>query len=144
VLLKFFELEARFPHAASEMISAAVVDYVAEQVKVHRDEFGRYDWVGGQSNGIGCRFGLRSGSGCSHVQMKTNSWLGWLRRCVRLSLRHQPNRLRLPTHHTPYLLGVMGPTVEKSTDMASPGESWGGRCFGDDAVRVGLGWPGGS
>ena len=76
-MLKFFELEARFPHAASEMIPAGVVDYVAEQVNVHRDEFGRYDWVGGQSNGIGCRFGPRSGSGCSHVQMKTRGLAGF-------------------------------------------------------------------
>jgi len=45
LLLKFFELEARFPHNASE-VPAPAVDYVAEQVKVHPGEFAHYDWNG--------------------------------------------------------------------------------------------------
>ena len=45
LLLKFFELEARFPHNASE-VPAPAVDYVAEQVKVHPGEFAHHDWNG--------------------------------------------------------------------------------------------------
>ena len=44
-MLKFFELEARFPHNASE-VPAPAVDYVAEQVKVHPGEFAHHDWNG--------------------------------------------------------------------------------------------------
>ncbi len=45
VLLKFFEIEARFPQQASEVPPAAV-DYVAEQVKVDPGEFSAYRWSG--------------------------------------------------------------------------------------------------
>ena len=45
LLLKFFEIKARFPHAADELPPLAVA-YVAEQVKVDPAEFVRYEWSG--------------------------------------------------------------------------------------------------
>ncbi len=43
LLLKFFEIEARFPRCAEE-IPPQAVGYVAEQVGVDAEEFGRYSW----------------------------------------------------------------------------------------------------
>lgn len=43
LMLKFFELEARFPRHGGELPEAAV-RYVAEQVKVDPEEFASYDW----------------------------------------------------------------------------------------------------
>ncbi|MET8873597.1 DUF4158 domain-containing protein [Nocardia sp. NPDC004604] len=45
VFLKFLELEARFPRGPEE-VPAAVVSYVAEQLKVDPAEFGAYPWSG--------------------------------------------------------------------------------------------------
>jgi TnpA family transposase len=45
LILKFFEIEARFPRAADEFPSGAVA-YVAEQVKVDPGEFALYHWTG--------------------------------------------------------------------------------------------------
>jgi len=45
VLLKFFELEGRFPRHASELPRAAV-GYVAGQVKVGAEASARYRWTG--------------------------------------------------------------------------------------------------
>ncbi|MFD5437068.1 Tn3 family transposase [Kitasatospora sp. NPDC127067] len=45
LLLKFFEVEARFPEAPEEVPRAAVA-YVAQQVKVPAEEWAAYDWVG--------------------------------------------------------------------------------------------------
>ena len=45
LLLKFFELEGRFPVHAGEL-PAAAVDYVAGQVKVAASELGEYQWLG--------------------------------------------------------------------------------------------------
>lgn len=45
VLLKFFEIKARFPRSADE-VPAAAVDYVAEQVKVVPDGFAEYQFSG--------------------------------------------------------------------------------------------------
>jgi hypothetical protein len=45
LLLKFFEVEARFPESAKEMPAAAVA-YVAQQVKVPAEEWSAYDWQG--------------------------------------------------------------------------------------------------
>lgn len=45
VLLKFFELEARFPLGAQE-VPSAVVAYLAEQVRVPVTDFATYGWVG--------------------------------------------------------------------------------------------------
>ncbi|MEV5707972.1 Tn3 family transposase [Actinoallomurus sp. NPDC052274] len=45
LLLKFFEIEARFPRRAGEIPKAAV-DYVAGQVKVDPELFAEYRWTG--------------------------------------------------------------------------------------------------
>ncbi|MFB7274056.1 DUF4158 domain-containing protein [Streptomyces sp. NPDC056244] len=45
LLLKFFEVEARFPENAEE-IPAPAVAYVAQQVKVPAEEWAAYDWAG--------------------------------------------------------------------------------------------------
>lgn len=45
MLLKFFEIDARFPQHGGEVPSAAVA-YVAEQVKVDLVEFADYRWSG--------------------------------------------------------------------------------------------------
>ena len=45
LILKFFEIEARFPRAVDEFPSGAVA-YVAEQVKVDPGEFALYRWTG--------------------------------------------------------------------------------------------------
>src|SRR5262249_8925170 len=45
LLLKFFELEARFPHTAEE-IPRAAVDNVARQVQVPAEQLDTYDWSG--------------------------------------------------------------------------------------------------
>ncbi len=45
LLLKFFELEGRFPRHAGEVPRQAV-DYAAGQVKVEAGAFGAYDWSG--------------------------------------------------------------------------------------------------
>ncbi|MGW0753521.1 DUF4158 domain-containing protein [Streptomyces sp. NPDC002587] len=43
LLLKFFEVEARFPESARE-VPAAAVEYVAQQVKVPAEAWAEYDW----------------------------------------------------------------------------------------------------
>jgi hypothetical protein len=45
LLLKFFEIEARFPRAADELPPAAIA-YVAEQVTVDPVELAEYRWTG--------------------------------------------------------------------------------------------------
>ncbi|MGW0579788.1 DUF4158 domain-containing protein, partial [Streptomyces sp. NPDC002920] len=45
LLLKFFEVEARFPEDAGE-IPVPAVSYVAQQVKVAAEEWAAYDWSG--------------------------------------------------------------------------------------------------
>jgi hypothetical protein len=45
LLLKFFELDGRFPRHAGEVPRAAI-DYIAGQVKVDPAAFGAYDWSG--------------------------------------------------------------------------------------------------
>jgi hypothetical protein len=45
VLLKFFEIEPRFPRSAEEVPPAAVA-YLAEQLKLDPELFTGYDWTG--------------------------------------------------------------------------------------------------
>ncbi|MER6332857.1 DUF4158 domain-containing protein [Streptomyces sp. NPDC001034] len=45
LLLKFFEVEARFPEDAEE-IPVPAVSYVAQQVRVPAEEWAAYDWAG--------------------------------------------------------------------------------------------------
>nr|WP_228717521.1 Tn3 family transposase [Allosaccharopolyspora coralli] len=62
LLLKFFEIEARFPRYAEE-IPPQAVDYVAEQVGVPVEEFGHYSWrsrsIKGHRAQIRAAFGFR-------------------------------------------------------------------------------------
>ena len=44
-LLKFFQIEMRFPQSAAE-VPPVVVDYLAKQVKVRTDQFQKYEWRG--------------------------------------------------------------------------------------------------
>lgn len=43
LLLKFFEVEARFPESARE-VPATAVEYVARQLKVPAGAWAEYDW----------------------------------------------------------------------------------------------------
>src|SRR4051812_44359887 len=45
VLLKFFQVEARFPRDPNE-VPCVAVEFVAEQVEVAPEEWSRYDWRG--------------------------------------------------------------------------------------------------
>lgn len=45
MLLKFFEIEGRFPRSADELPAAAIA-YVAEQVRVDAAELAAYRWSG--------------------------------------------------------------------------------------------------
>lgn len=45
LLLKFFEIEARFPSGADEFDRVAV-DYASEQVGVQAQDFASYAWTG--------------------------------------------------------------------------------------------------
>lgn len=45
MLMKFFEVEARFPETDRE-VPAAAVGYVAQQVKAPADQWAAYDWQG--------------------------------------------------------------------------------------------------
>ncbi|MBA4866595.1 DUF4158 domain-containing protein [Streptomyces sp. PSKA54] len=45
LLLKFFEVEARFPESIKE-VPAAAIEYVAQQVKVPAEAWAAYDWQG--------------------------------------------------------------------------------------------------
>lgn len=80
VLLKFFELEARFPSGPSEVAPEAVA-FVAEQVGVDAAQLAGYDWGGRtikrhrvQIRGV---FGFRESSEADEVR-----WAGWLARDV--------------------------------------------------------------
>ncbi len=45
LLVKFFEIDARFPGGVDE-IPVSAIEFVAEQVKVPAAELGSYDWSG--------------------------------------------------------------------------------------------------
>jgi len=80
LLLKFFELEARFPRGRSEVPPAAV-SFVADQVGVPANDLAGYDWSGrsikyhrGQ---IRAAFGFREATGADEER-----WTAWLRQSV--------------------------------------------------------------
>ena len=81
VLLKFFELEGRFPRSSGE-VPGSVVRYVAEQVKVVAAEWNAYDWDGRSIKGhraqIRQSFSFRE---CSLLD-QDNLAGGWRRRCA--------------------------------------------------------------
>ena len=76
LLLKFFEIEARFPRDADELPSAAVA-YVAEQVKVDPAEFADTSGQGERSSGtesqIRTAFGFREFSRGDEAELA--AWL---------------------------------------------------------------------
>ncbi|BBC28961.1 hypothetical protein SGFS_002520 [Streptomyces graminofaciens] len=77
LLLKFFEVEARFPEGAREVPEAAV-GYVAQQVKVSAGEWAAYDWAGRAIKRH--RVGIREAYGfriCTEEeQAQLAEWLG--------------------------------------------------------------------
>nr|WP_211212934.1 DUF4158 domain-containing protein [Actinopolyspora mortivallis] len=94
VLLKFFEVEARFP-AYPEEVPSVAVEYVASQVRVEATEFAKYALSGrtaeyhrGQIRRV---WGFRSATEDDERRWPTGwlrswsgwSWIaaGWLRRC---------------------------------------------------------------
>ncbi|MFF5565168.1 DUF4158 domain-containing protein [Streptomyces sp. NPDC012623] len=84
LLLKFFEVEARFPDAAQEVPTAAV-EYVAQQVKVPAEAWADYDW---QSKAIQRHRGeIRAayGSGRTPRRTRTGRPRGWPPSCARWS-----------------------------------------------------------
>ncbi|MFF4490046.1 DUF4158 domain-containing protein [Streptomyces sp. NPDC001544] len=78
MLLKFFEVEGRFPESVSESeVPAAAVAYVAQQVKVPAEEWSAYDWQGKaiqrHRGEIRAAFGFRAGT--EEDQEKLAEWL---------------------------------------------------------------------
>ncbi|MET8383334.1 DUF4158 domain-containing protein [Streptosporangium canum] len=76
LLLKFFEVDARFPESVSD-VPAAAVAYVAQQVKVPAQEWSSYDWHGKaiqrHRGEIRAAFGFRAGT--EEDQEKLAEWL---------------------------------------------------------------------
>jgi len=76
VLLKFFELEARFPRGPEEL-EPQVVAFVAEQVWLTPDALERYDWSGRTIKRhraqIRSVFGFRESS-----EADEQRWVSWL------------------------------------------------------------------
>ncbi|WP_338145719.1 Tn3 family transposase [Streptomyces scabichelini] len=76
MLLKFFEVEARFPESAKE-VPADAVAYVAQQVKVPEQEWAAYDWQGDRikrhRKEIRTAFGFRAGT--EEDQERLAEWL---------------------------------------------------------------------
>ncbi|CAL9609423.1 Tn3 family transposase ISNpu13 [Streptomyces sp. enrichment culture] len=66
LLLRFFEVEARFPESAKE-VPAAAVEYVAQQVKVPAGAWAEYDWqskaIQRHRGGIRAAYGFRASTG---------------------------------------------------------------------------------
>jgi len=91
VLLKFFELEGRFPRSSGE-VPGSVVRYVAEQVKVVAAEWNVYDWDGRSIKGhraqIRQSFSFRE---CSLLDQ--DNLAGWLATEV-CPVEQRPNQLR--------------------------------------------------
>ena len=69
LILKFFEVEARFPRHVGEIPSAAV-DFVARQVKVDPAELAGYDFTAGRSRSTVGTSVTTSGSGCSPARSR--------------------------------------------------------------------------
>lgn len=76
LLLKFFEVEARFPENAREVPTPAVA-YVAQQVKVPAEQWAAYDWQGRaitrHRTEIRTAFGFRAGT--EEDQERLAEWL---------------------------------------------------------------------
>ncbi|WP_440555080.1 DUF4158 domain-containing protein [Streptomyces sp. SCPE 10] len=81
LLLKFFEVEARFPEDAGE-IPVPAVSYVAQQVRVPAEEWAAYDWAGRASSGTGWRSGACSASVSARRRTRPSSPSGWRWSCA--------------------------------------------------------------
>jgi hypothetical protein len=86
LLLKFFEVEARFPENAGE-VPAPAVAYVAQQVKVPAGSGPRTTGRGGRSLGTVRRSVRLSGSGRALRRTRSGWRSGWPRSCARWSSR---------------------------------------------------------
>jgi hypothetical protein len=73
-MLKFFELEARFPRR--EDVPRVAVEFMAGQVKVDAALFASYDWSGARSSTTGRRSGSSTGSVSRRWAMRTSSQTG--------------------------------------------------------------------
>lgn len=76
LLLKFFELEARFPRHAGE-VPKAPIDYVAQQVKVEPALFSQYAWSGRTIEYHRAQSGPRSAFGSRRWRTRTGWPSGW-------------------------------------------------------------------
>ena len=91
VMLKFFQMEGRFPRDRKE-IPVAVRDHLADQLGIEPDAFSEYDLAGRSSKRD--REQIRSVLGFRRVTVADAEGLGeWLRRDV-LSLDHKPEHLQ--------------------------------------------------
>jgi Domain of unknown function (DUF4158) len=83
-VLKFFEIEARFPRSAEEVPPAAVA-YLAEQLKLDPELFTGCDWTGRTVKYHREQVRAAFGSASSLAAMRTSSPDGWPRRSARSS-----------------------------------------------------------
>ncbi|MFC4587601.1 DUF4158 domain-containing protein [Sphaerisporangium corydalis] len=81
LLLKFYELEGRFPDGP-QAVPLVAVDYVASLVKVDAGEFAKYRWTGRTIEYHRKQIRGRSGRGRRRRRMRTGGHGGWRRRCA--------------------------------------------------------------
>ncbi|MFD3547839.1 DUF4158 domain-containing protein [Streptomyces sp. NPDC058655] len=86
LLLKFFEVEARFPETAKE-VPVAAVGYVAQQVKVPAEAWVDYSWeskaIQRHRSEIRAAYGFRA-----NTEEDQDGWpSGWPPNCARWSCR---------------------------------------------------------
>jgi hypothetical protein len=93
VLLKFFQVEARFPQHPVE-VPKAVVHFIAQQLKLTEEDYRRYKWSGVtfKAHRVQIRTFLdyRPVTQSDKQQMKT--WL--IEKCCRWDYRLKPSKLR--------------------------------------------------
>ena len=82
VMLKFYEIEGRFP-AYREEVPQAAVAYLGSLVKVEPALFAKYSWRAGRSSTTGRRSAGHTGSGRRLRPMRTARRSGWPGRCAR-------------------------------------------------------------
>lgn len=83
LLLKFFDVEARFPESAKE-VPAAAVEYVAQQVRVPAEAWADYDWqskaIQRHRGEIRAAYGFRANT--EEDQDRLAAWLATERRQI--------------------------------------------------------------
>jgi hypothetical protein len=91
ILLKFFQIEGRFPRDRGE-VPARALDYLADQLEVSRGAFAQYDWAG--RSGKRDREQIRSALGFRRATVADAQRLAeWLRGDV-LALDHKHEHLQ--------------------------------------------------